>query len=306
MVFAVASAVLFSAGSAASAPPALTVKQTQVAGGGITDIVVGPGGIWFAALGPTQIGRMTPGGLVKRWKVPGLVAADNSAAGNDIVVGPDRNLWITGQTSSSWVVAKVKPTGAGTVVDLGMPNQPGKDAIAALGTRKGGPLHYGIWWNSAGRVSASGAVLPKIANGFPQTAAAIGWAADRAGAMWFVYGRGYGRVVGTTATTWEPAGKHNFVDVTLGADGRMYLADRSAGEKLGIARVGADGSYTQFKVVGGVRAITTGPDGNVWGVGDYRVGARTSDAEGRAEVVHRAGEHVAHRGRAREALDRDR
>ena len=213
---------------------------------------------------------MTTAGKTTRFKVPGLLAADNSAAGNNIVVGPDGNIWITGQTSTAWVVAKVKPSGAGTVVDLGMPNQPGKDAIAALGTRKGGPLHYGIWWNSAGRLSTAGAVLPRITSGFPQTAAALGWAADRTGGMWFVYGRGYGRVVGTTAKTWEPAGRHNFVDLTLGTDGKIYLADRNNGQKLGIARVDASGAYTQFKVPGGVRAIATGPDGNVWGVGDYQ------------------------------------
>ncbi len=162
----------------------------------------------------------------------------------------------------------MKPSGAGALVDLGMPNAPGVDAIAALGTRKGGPLYYGIWWNSLGRVAASGGVLPKI-GGLPPPLGAVGWAADRSGAMWFVYGRGYGRVTGASAQTWEPAGKHNFVDATLGADGKIYLADRSAGERLGIAVVGADGSYKQFKVSGGVRAITTGPDKNVWGVGDF-------------------------------------
>jgi streptogramin lyase len=262
--------LLLAVSPAASAPPALKVTQFQVVGGGITDLVAGPGGIWFSSLGATQVGRMTVSGKVKRWKVPTLLAADNSAAGNNIVVGPDGNVWITGQTANATVVAKVRPSGKGTVVDLGMPNAPGRDAIAALGTRRGGPLHYGIWWNSLGRVTTGGAVLPKITEGIPVPLGAVGWAADRSGTMWFVYGRGYGRVTGTTAQTWEPAGDHNFVDATLGADGKIYLADRKAARQLGIARVDGSGAYKEFKVKGGIRAITTGPDKNVWGVGDFQ------------------------------------
>ncbi len=261
---------LLGAASAAGAPPALKVKQFPVPGGNVLALTAGPGGMWFSeAGGPTNLGRVTPAGAVKRWKVPGLISSDNSAAGNSIVYGPDRNIWITGLTSDAWVVARVRPNGVGKVIDLGMPNLSGRDAIAGLGTRKGGPLFYGIWWNKAGRVSTSGSVLPPVTNGFPQTAAALGWAADRAGAMWFVYGRGYGRITGTTTRTWEPAGRHNFVDVTLGADGLIYLADRNSPQKLGIARVGADGSYKQFRVAGGVGSIATGPDGNVWGVVEY-------------------------------------
>jgi hypothetical protein len=265
-------AMLMSSAGAGSAPPALKVTMFDLRGGnagGITELVAGPGGIWFSSLGPTQVGRMTTAGKAKRWKVPTLVAADYSAAGNNIVLGPDGNIWITGQTANASVVAKVRPNGKGTVVDLGMPSAPGRDAIAALGTRKGGPLYYGIWWNSLGRVTTGGNVLPKITQGVPVPLAAVGWAADRSGAMWFVYNRWYGRVTGTSVQTWEPAGSHKFVDVTMGADGKMYLADRNAPAGLGIARVDASGAYKQFKVKGGVRAITTGPDGNVWGVGDF-------------------------------------
>jgi virginiamycin B lyase len=266
----VAAFVLLQAGAATSAPPAVKVTQFQVVGGGITDLVAGPGGIWFASLGPTHVGRMTVAGKVKRWKVPTLLHVDNSAAGNNIVRGPDGNIWITGETTSNrYVLAKVRPNGASTIVDLDMPNQPGRDAIAALGTRGGGPLHYGIWWNTLGRVATGGAILPRV-TGLTQPTGAVGWAADRSGAMWFVYGRGYGRVTGTTAKTWEPGGRHNFVDVTLGVDGKMYLADRNAPQGLGIARVDATGTYKQYRVKGGIRAITTGPDRNVWGIGDFQ------------------------------------
>ena len=246
--------LLAAATSAQGAGPALTLTKIQALGGGVSDLASGPGGIWFTALGSKQVGRISPAGKVARFALP-IVAVDNSAAGNNIVLGPDGNIWVTGKTSSQSVLVRVKPSGKGSVVGLELPLAPGKDAVAALGTRKGGPLYFGVWWNRAGRIAATGTLLAGAdeASGFPQTAAALGFAADRSGAVWFVYGRGYGRIVGTAVTTWEPSDghKHEFRDIVLGPDGNMWVADNNNAERLGVGRIAADGKLTEYPVAGG-------------------------------------------------------
>lgn len=253
--------------SASAAPAPLTVQTITVPGAGVVDLTAGPGGMWYSALGPKQIGRVSPAGGVRRFALP-IAAVDASAGSNDLVAGPDGNVWVTARTASAWVLVRVRPNGKGTVVDLGMPNQPGKDAVAALGTHKGGPLWFGVWWNRAATITVDGTVAsgPGVAEGFPQTAAAIGWAADRTGAMWFVYGRGYGRIRGGTVSTWEPADghKHEFRDIALGPDGNMWVADNNNAERLGVGRISPTGALREFRVPGGPWSITVGPDRNLW------------------------------------------
>lgn len=251
----------------AAAGPSLTFTRVVAPGGGVSDLVAGPGGMWFSVLGPKQLGRITPSGAVKAFTLP-IVSIDSSAAGNNIVKGADGNVWLTGKTKTDSVLVRVTPSGNGRIVSLGIPLAPGKDAVAALGTGKRGPLSFGVWWNRVGRVSTAGALLAGAggSTGFPQTAAALGFAADRSGAMRFVYGRGYGRISGTTVTAWEPTDgrKHEFRDIVLGPDGNMWVADNNNGERLGVGRITAAGKLTEFKVAGGPWSITAGPDGNLW------------------------------------------
>ena len=63
--------------------------------------------------------------------------------------------------------------------------------------------------------------------------------------MWFVYGRGYGRIAGDTVSTWEPTDghKHDFRDIALGPDGNMWVTDNNNAEKLGVGRIKPDGSH---------------------------------------------------------------
>jgi virginiamycin B lyase len=282
------------------ASPALKIKKFPLKAASALELTAGPGGMWFTLnTHATPFGRITPAGVVKQWKLGAASTfdPDNSTGQNSIALGPDGNLWATGQASGRWVLVRIRPTGAATRVDLTMPNEPGKDAIAAVGTGAADKtVYYGIWWNTVGHVSTAGSVLPKIGPeaGFPQTAAALGWAADRAGRMWFVYGRGYG-VVDSTAkvSSWEPAGKHNFIDITRGPDGNMWVADHNQAEKKGIGRISPDGTLKVYAVAGGPHSIAAGPDRNVWFTLDWKPGIGRISPTGKVKIYPLPGESPA-------------
>ncbi len=254
-------------------------KRIVIPGNGVADVAAGPGGMWFSALQPKQAGRVTPAGVVKQFTLP-IKAIDNSAGGNNIV-STAGSVWIAVQTTSESALARVAPSGKGTIVGLGMPTAPGKDAVAAIGAR-GRMISFGVWWNRSGTISTSGTLGPSAgeANGFPKTAAALGWAADRSGAMWFVYGRGYGKVAGQNVTTWEPSDgrAHEFRDITLGPDGNMWVADNENAVGYGVGRVAPDGTLKELELPGGPWSITAGPDKNIWVSLPYRGIARVTPA----------------------------
>ena len=66
-------------------------------------IVAGPdGALWFTQLQADRVGRLTPGGVLTEYPVPGLGPVG-------ITVGPDRALWLTAITSNE--IARLTPEG---------------------------------------------------------------------------------------------------------------------------------------------------------------------------------------------------
>lgn len=205
-----------------------------------------------------------------------------------LAVGPVGNLWVEGATTGPVLEGVGEITAAGTVT-----------AFPLSSTAPAGQLTVGpdgaLWFDAIGaigRVSAAGtlASLPLASPYVPS-----GIAAGGDGDLWFLDGDGahIDRMTMTGRLTQFPAPSAGAVglgwvmteEMTRGADGNIwYLANATPGEPgpatTEIARVTPNGQVTVFPVLRGhgsgagtqLDAIATGPDGNVWFVGNQENG----------------------------------
>lgn len=180
---------------------------------------------------------------------------------NEIVNGPDGNLWFTERTGA--VVGRITPAGVVTEFPIADPD-PRPEGIAA------GP--DGNLWvalrnaNAIARVTPAGAMtlfpLPS------SSAVPIDIALGSDGAMWFTErtGNRIGRIsmAGTISEYALPAGNPRPTSITSGSDGAMWFVESNLD---GIGRIAVDGTVTEFGLGAtglSLGDVVTGSDGAIW------------------------------------------
>jgi sugar lactone lactonase YvrE len=227
-----------------------------------------------------MIGRITPAGAVTEFPVP---SSDGTSL-NDLIVGPDGNLWFTesafgsGGTSGPAAVGRITPSGAVTTFPL--PST--EDGIA--GALTVGP-HGDLWFpefhelrapQKIGRITPAGVLtefrLP--ARYGPPSDLTVGPDGD----LWFTtfansgHGGAVGRITPAGAITEfsvPTAADISPGELTVGPDGNLWFSGYPAKRSRysTIDRITPAGSFTQFRVpTAGINPgdLTVGPDGNLW------------------------------------------
>jgi streptogramin lyase len=171
--------------------------------------------VWAA---PTSVTEFTEG-----------LAADSSP--EDIVAGPDGNLWFTvgGSFAADSAIARVTPEGAITEYTTGI-DPDGNPTDIALGP------DGNLWFTERGSFAASPAI---------------------------------GRVTPDGTITEFSAGLKDGSrprEVVAGADGNLWFTDRASGSlsSPAIGRITPSGTITEFTIGGMPNAIAVGADEDIW------------------------------------------
>ena len=232
----------------------------------LIDITAGPdGNLWFTEGVLTQIGRITPAGVVTEF------SAGISARPTYITAGPDGNLWFAERVISF----SVRTSQLGRITPAGVTTEYGYSAftsinnsIDGLGSITFGP--DGNLWvsNSAGRIGqiTTAGVVAAVFN--VGGGGLITTGPD--GNLWFTefsvnqIGRITTTGVVTEFSTGITAGAGpNFI--TVGSDGNLWFTEYY-GNRIG--RITTAGVVTEFStgISTGAKpsGITAGPDGNLW------------------------------------------
>lgn len=242
-------------------------------------IVTGPdGNLWFTDSGNNQIDRVTPQGQITQFSLPVHNVASTGAGGStgnggpvvdpvltpdpspdDIVVGPDGNLWFT--ESGVDRIGRITP--AGTITEFTTPTADSNPTGIAVGAD--GNLWFAESGTSdIGRVTPAGTITE-----FPTTNLDLS-STDKmvkgpGGDVWFVAfdSNGNNEIARVNTAGKVTAYSLNSYpsDLTVGPDGNLWVA--ASGE---IDQVSGAGAVTTFAIPDGsdAYAITTGPDGALW------------------------------------------
>jgi virginiamycin B lyase len=230
--------------------------------GGIT---AGPdGALWFVEEGSSTIGRITTAGAVTdHFPVttnPTPPVTDPTLPALDqIVLGPDNNLWFTQPRDDQ--IGVMAPNGGVIAEYTVSPSQSKPDAI----TR--GP-DGNLWFtapgaNLIGRITTGGSIttFPGAASGAQDITAGPD------GALWFTEsgGNSIGRITINGDITnhfpvptlgAEPTG------ITVGPGGGLWFTESAVGQ---IAQISTSGTVTEYPGAGAApSAITGGADGALW------------------------------------------
>jgi streptogramin lyase len=235
--------------------PGQAITEFPIPTSGPIDITAGPdGNLWFTLTDADQIGRITTGGVVTEFPIPGGPFF--------ITVGPDGNLWFT--QSGVKPIGRITP--AGVVTEFPIPTLPN-----LLFDITAGP-DGNLWFietgaNQIGRVTPAGAVtefpIPAGAGSNPQRVTA-----GPDGNLWFTENGAnqIGRItpVGVVSEFPIPTAASGPVGITAGPDGNLWFTEFDANQ---IGRISTTGVVTEFPIpTAGSNpiAITAGPDGNLW------------------------------------------
>ena len=195
-------------------------------------IVGGPdGNLWVAVADSNLIGRITPGGAISQFALPGVPESLNPGEGPDaMTVGPDGSVWFMRPDANR--IGRISPFGVMQEfpVQIDKPGKPQNEP----GELTAGP-DGNVWFTAPGR-GLIGRITPA---GVVTT---------------FLAGVGRPLRGGPRA-------------ITTGPDGNLWFTAPDANR---IGRMSPDGSVTLFRVPfggfvpGSIRGITLGPDGNLW------------------------------------------
>lgn len=247
---------------------------------GSAHIVAGPdGNLWFTDPGNNQVDRVTPQGQITPFTLPVhnvVSTGDGSSTANggsitdpiltpddpspdDIVVGPDGNLWFT--ESGVDRIGRITPSG--TITEFTTPTADSNPTGIALGS------DGNLWFaesgtNDIGRITPAG-VITEFATDNLDLSSTDKMVKGPGGDVWFVAfdSNGDNEIarVNTAGKVTAYAANSYPADLTVGPDGSVYVA--ASGE---IDQVNASGAVTAFTIPDGsdAYAITAGPDGALW------------------------------------------
>lgn len=230
-----------------------TFDAASGAGGAMT---TGPdGAVWFAGQG--FVGRLTPGGDVKKFPAP-------TTSGSDVETGPDGGIWFTGPS----LVGRMDTSGNITferyVSGTPGPIAPAADGYMWFATSTG-------FWS---RVPSDSDSLRLMG----PTQGTTGPAADAAGApgtmvqgpdgaLWFVHSdpAGIGRIDSDGVVTDQPLPSSfgsELAGIVAGPDGGLWF---TAPKGRMVGRISpTSGSVTSFRTSWNPYAITAGPSHAIW------------------------------------------
>ena len=222
--------------------------------GTVSAITTGPdGNLWFTMLNGDKVGRITPAGDVTEFDTP---------AQGMIVTGSDGDLWFrTGQRSISQM------TTGGVVTTYSTTGLPQELAEGPDGN---------IWFTETGGLIGRLTPDGQLTEFSVPTTGGTGWRAIISGAdgnLWFFGDGQVGRITTSGVVTQWPASAAIAGDgvgqMTRTSDGRIWFV---TGDPLGsgcsdFAELNPDGTESVWRptpCIGFSKAITVGPDGNLW------------------------------------------
>ena len=226
-------------------------------------MTLGPdGNVWFTAYLPARIGKITPSGQITTYFLSTGTCPD------DIVTGPDNNLWVTLSCSTPAQIVKITTSGTMTSYTIPGGGSPSPEDIIV------GP-NGALWFteegaNAIGEITASGTFNTPLALGGTPDAIALG----PDGNAWVTLGAAQ-KIDKITA-----GGQKTSYPVTLtggddwgiasGADGAMWFA---VGNST-IGRITTPGVVTTYQIASGADAesVAQGPGGLEWFEGSESVG----------------------------------
>lgn len=229
--------------------------------GGIT---VGPdGNLWFPS-GTSEIGRITPSGVVTEFDIPTAVAAPYA-----ITAGPDGNVWFTESNPNHDPsnIGRITPSGQITEFPVDTTSYAAGSNIPGIVAGPDGNLWFTISEaDKIGRITPSGVVteFPLPANTYGPESIVAGPDGD----LWFIASLSgppiIGRITTSGVITEFPVPGWGILSITAGPDGNIWFPDSGTNS---IDRITPSGEITAFAVPTAnaqPRAITTGSDGNLW------------------------------------------
>lgn len=277
--------------------PSIQTRKFSVSGY-VQALIVGPDKQpWFVSNASSgfAIGRITPGGNVQTFPVPGYFEVSPL----NVVVGPDGNLWYIGTTTIvldqhggtfSTTFGRVTPTGdihqfayprstTGPVVEThNLAVGPDGNLWYALNKEtfsqpdQNHVIHEGYAGGYIGRLTPSGQFKEFS---FPNPQAGVGSiATGRTGNIWFTAGKGVVDQITPAGTVQTFSLPHGIQSPVVGPDGNLWFFE---GPSLAIGRLTPTGQLTEFPLnghpgpsgllpseVGNPNTFVVGADGNLW------------------------------------------
>ena len=260
----------FSAPSAVMGAGAVTEFPVPTANSGPAEIITGPdGNLWFTERNTTNLGRITPAGVITEFPPPDPGSLEARDEDGGITAGPDGNLWFIEGNSDvfGWGFARMTPAGVIT----------GRFPIPPQG-----------WYHfSPGSALTAG----------PD------------GNLWFTelgdaqHGDMIGRMTLTGVITqfFLPTPNSEPRGITAGPDGNLWFAEVNANQ---IGRITPTGTITEFALPtpnSGPGGVTVGPDGNFWFTEFYanQIGRITTGPASSATLA------LAYNGKLRDRVGQD-
>ena len=268
-------------------------------------LATGPdGNLWFATsnsdnAGDAAIGRMTPNGQVTFF--PGAPREFSTFGG--LTTGPDGNLWFTEREDGASAgeqpaVGEITPSGVATLhhIPVGTTLDPNRGVGVDAGAGTIGP-DGSLWFTETaaiGRMAPGGTIEQFPLPGPTSGAIPRSITSGPGGAVWFTLLANnfdladFGSICRITtdgAITMYPVPENATVGgITEGPDGSAWFTEEFTNPKTGIVResigrITPGGKIRLFAVPlrtldrrtasPELSAITTGPDGNFWFIGDF-------------------------------------
>ena len=221
----------------------------------LNEVTAGPdGNLWFTEgyeFGvPTQIGKMTPAGVITLYSVP------SGSSEGGITVGSDGNLWFTEYRTGK--VAKI--TTAGGITEFSIPSGTGSFPNAITAGADGNLWFTEVLANKIGQITPTGVFAE-----FPASNP-VGITAGPDGNIWFTENTAnkIGKLTPAGVLTEFPVPTSGSLPfkITAGPDGNLWFTEQAK-----IGRITPAGAITEFPVStgGGQPAfIVKGSDGNLW------------------------------------------
>ncbi|MFI5250511.1 MAG: PASTA domain-containing protein [Gemmatimonadales bacterium] len=228
------------------------------------------GDLWFTEIATGRIGRITPAGSITEFSVPALAGLCEPTTGLPctIAAGPDGNMWFTGGRQ----IGRITP--AGEVTSHGLASGPNSGAYAITAGSDGNVWFTQPGESEIGRITPAGEItefalpappfVPFVVTPPPDEPEDLTLGKD--GALWFtaVSGQGHsvGRITMTGALNFFSNTPKPLAAIVAGPDGNTWFSN--AGGR-GAGRLTPSGAVRQFPTAIVIRALTAGPDKNVWG-----------------------------------------
>lgn len=201
-------------------------------------ITYGPKGMWFTQTASNQIGYISAQGAVTEYNAP-------PAGENNIVEGPDGNLWFTMDTADT--IGRMTPHGTINQVTVG------NEAYGPWDITEGSD--HNLWFtfrspstNAIGRVTTGGVVTLFTSGLSPGDVAVHDVTRGPDGNVWFTeeFGNRIGKITPSGTITEYSNGitaNAGLVDITAGPDGNVWFTENSANK---IGRITPAGVVTEF------------------------------------------------------------